>query len=115
VSHGLLCQEKVLSETGDRQRVVAAGTALPAGLKAGDEILTVGAQRVANRFDVERALWDRQPGEKVALQVRRAASELTLTLTLAPGDTQAALAPTRPVTERLPVASSTGVALSHQP
>jgi serine protease Do len=89
VSHGLACAEKVLGETGDRQRVVVADVAeetpaAAAGVQKGDEILAVAARPVANRFDVERALWEKHPGEKVALKVRRQGKELTVTLTLSP-------------------------------
>lgn len=89
VAHGLVCQEKVLGETGDRQRVVVAGVAAQtpaaaAGLRPGDELLAVAARPVANRFDVERALWEKRPGEQVSLKIRRQGQELQLTLTLAP-------------------------------
>jgi serine protease Do len=88
VNHGLCCREKVLGETGDRQRVVLSGIAeetpaASAGLKTGDEILAVGARPVSNAFDVERALWERHPGEKVRLKVCRNGTELTVELTLA--------------------------------
>jgi serine protease Do len=88
VAHGLSCREKVLGETGNRQRVVVAAVngespAAGAGVRLGDEILAVGARPVGNRFDVERALWEGRPGEKVSLTVRRQGEELTVRLTLA--------------------------------
>jgi serine protease Do len=87
VTHGMLCREKVLGETGDRQRVVVADVtqktpAASAGVHRGDEILAVGMRLVANSFDVERSLWERHPGEKVSLKVRRQGEEMTVTLTL---------------------------------
>jgi serine protease Do len=87
VNHGLSCREKVLGETGPRQRVVVAACAPAAcdALKQGDEILAVGTRAVANTFDLERALWDKTAGEKVPLTVVRNGKELTVQLTLLPG------------------------------
>jgi serine protease Do len=82
VNHGLTCRDKVLSETGDRQRVVVAS--FPGeGLKAGDEIRAIGARTVRNSFDVERALWDAKPGDTVKLKVQRQGKALEVELTLA--------------------------------
>jgi serine protease Do len=88
VTHGLKCQDKTLAETGPRQLVVVAAVdaqtpAASAGVKVGDEILCVAHWPVANRFDVERAMWDAKPGQQVVLKVRRQGRELNLTLTLA--------------------------------
>lgn len=84
VHHGLACTEKILGETGKRQRVVLAdfdsGTA---ALQNGDEILAVGGRPVANRFDVERSLWDGKPGDKIDLKVARQGQTVVVTLTLA--------------------------------
>ncbi len=86
VEHGLACKEKVLGETGDRQRVVVAEVKGQAkGLASGDEILAIGGMSVANAFDVERAMWDMKPGEKVNLKVVRQGKELNVTLTLTAG------------------------------
>lgn len=38
---------------------------------------------MSNRFDIERALWDRKPDDSVSVTVRRDGKERTLTLTLA--------------------------------
>jgi serine protease Do len=89
VSHGLCCKEKVLGETGDRQRVIVAEVArqtpaASAGVCQGDEILAVDHRAVANSFDVERALWEHHPGEAVELKVRRGSEELRVRLTLSP-------------------------------
>lgn len=87
VSHGLNCVEKVATEGTLRQQVVvqelANPTAAAAGLKRGDQILRVGERSVGNRFDVERALWDRKAGDRVQLTVSRQGKVLTLNLTLA--------------------------------
>jgi serine protease Do len=84
VRHGLALNEKVTSEVGERQKVVVASYATEAatGLQEGDEIVAVGGRRVANRFDVERALWDRKPGEKVSVRILRGSQEVTVDLTL---------------------------------
>jgi serine protease Do len=80
VRHGLKVQEKVLAETGPRQRVVVAAAA--AQLRQGDEILAVGNHEIASAFDIERALWNNRPGQKVALRVVRNGQEMTVELTL---------------------------------
>jgi serine protease Do len=85
VYHGLRCQEKVIAETGDRQRVVVSAAPQDGTVKNGDELRAVGGVRIANAFDIERALWGHRPGEQVAVQVVRQGHELTLTLTLAAG------------------------------
>ncbi|MBX9677630.1 MAG: trypsin-like peptidase domain-containing protein [Gemmataceae bacterium] len=84
VSHGLKVSEKILGETGDRQRVVVAETQ-GADLKSGDEILMVGSRQVGNSFDMERALWDKRAGETVELKVLRAGQIMTVGLTLERG------------------------------
>lgn len=83
VEHGLLCSEKTLAETGDRQRVVVSGFQGEGVLKQGDEILAVGTRNIVNAFDIERALWSSKPGEQVELKVVRQGKEMTVTLTLA--------------------------------
>lgn len=86
VSHGLACIEKVAADGPARQQVViqelAGSNALQSGLKRGDQIVRIGTQIVANRFDVERALWDCKGGEKVALTVAREGKMITVDLTL---------------------------------
>ncbi len=79
--HGLKIDEKVIAETGDRQRVIVKNAA-HAELKSGDEILAVGDLKIANAVDVERAMWHRQPGQQVPLRVFRQGREITVTLTL---------------------------------
>lgn len=83
VDHGLKLGQKILAPTGDnRQRVVVRQVAAEAAVQTGDEILAVGPRLVANGFDVERALWDKRPGEQVQFKVVRQGRELTVTLTL---------------------------------
>jgi serine protease Do len=89
VQHGLKCREVVAAEES-RQRVlvkevVESGPAAKAGLKAGDAILRVAGKAVANRWDLERALWDRRAGDHVELAVLRQGTEVKLDLTLQPG------------------------------
>jgi serine protease Do len=79
--HGLKVDEKVIAETGDRQRVVVKNAA-HAELKSGDEILAVGDLKIANTVDVERAMWHKKPGQQVPLRVNRQGREITVTLTL---------------------------------
>jgi S1-C subfamily serine protease len=75
VGHGLECNEKLCSSEGkERQRVVveaASGPAAEAGLRKGDVIVRLGRTTVKNRFDIERALWGYQAGEKIEAAVLR--------------------------------------------
>jgi serine protease Do len=87
VSHGLLCRENADEAGLQRQHVVVEGVAertpaAEAGLRRGDEILRVAERPVTNRFDVERALWDRRPGEQIRLTVLRQGKALQIPLTL---------------------------------
>jgi serine protease Do len=82
VHHGLACKDKVLGETGDRQRVLVSAP-LDETLRAGDEILAVAEHQVRSAFDVERSLWDARPGQTVHLKVRREGRVLLVALTLA--------------------------------
>jgi len=85
VNHGLECQEIIVAETGDRQRVVLAsfkGDVKGDQLKAGDTIRAVGARQVVNVFDVERSLWNAKPGDTVKLTVEREGESLVVELTL---------------------------------
>jgi serine protease Do len=89
VQHGLHCREALVAE-GSRQRVlvkevVESGPAAKAGLKAGDAILRVAGKAVANRWDLERALWDHRAGDRVELAVLRQGTEVKLGLTLQKG------------------------------
>ncbi len=89
VAHGLECEDKVIGETGERQRVVVAGAAdgaAAADVKPGDHILAVGDRQVRNRFDLERALWDKKPGQHVELKVVRGGQQLSVILTLRAAD-----------------------------
>jgi serine protease Do len=105
VQHGMACIERISAEGPTRQRVVigALGANAPAqlaGLRPGDEVRRVGDREVANRFDVERSLWDKLPGERVNLEATRNGAVISLSLQLAPtsrGD-QAGLAKQRPAT-----------------
>jgi serine protease Do len=87
--HGLTCAERVLPEGPTRQRVVVTAMAqetpaAAAGLQVGDEIRQVAGRPVANRFDLERALWDCRPGAPVTLALWRGGKEVTLPLTPRP-------------------------------
>jgi serine protease Do len=85
VSHGLQVQERATAQAGSPQRVVVAGlseASAAAGIKKGDAIRGVGQQTISNSFDLERALWDAKPGERIPIRVVRQGQELSLTLTL---------------------------------
>lgn len=89
IDHGTNVEEKIVAETGDRQRVVVKAAA-HAELKAGDEIKAIGDVKVVNAFDFERSLWNTKPGEKVAVKVVRGGREVNVTLTMANGVGQVA-------------------------
>jgi serine protease Do len=88
VDHGLSCKEDVVPEQRtDRQKVVVAAVeaqspAAAAGLKARDVILQVGNRPVANRFDLERALWNCKDGDKVEARILRDGKVTTVALKL---------------------------------
>ncbi len=87
VNHGLSCHEAVEGENGPRQHVVVEtvaeqSPAQSAGLRHGDAILQVAGRGIGNRFDLERALWDRKAGENVNLTLVRQGKELTVNLRL---------------------------------
>jgi serine protease Do len=89
INHGLICSESIAPEGRQRQRVVIDAVtkqtpAAVAGLQRGDQILRVAEQPVTNRFDVERALWDRKPGEQITLILIREGKELAVGLKLTP-------------------------------
>jgi serine protease Do len=107
VQHGLACKEHVEAEGESRQRVVVEEAAV--GLKRGDEIVRVGQRAVANRFDVERALWDYKPDDTVQVLVRRGGKEKAVALTLAKGESREAVA-TAPAQSREPGARTTQAA-----
>ncbi|MBI3822096.1 MAG: trypsin-like peptidase domain-containing protein [Planctomycetes bacterium] len=77
VKLGVKVEEKVIDE---RQRVIVK--AATAELKSGDEIRLVGDRKIANVFDLQRALWHKQPGQQVELKVNRQGSEVVVRLTL---------------------------------
>ena len=92
VTHGLICHEVVRDEDGDDRvqvvvdEVAAKSPAAAAGLKKGDVLVKVADRKVANRFDVERALWDCKCGDKVELALSRGGKATTVTLALSRGD-----------------------------
>jgi serine protease Do len=88
VGHGLRCQEVVQPEGEARQQVVVAAVtanspAESAGLQQGDVLVKVGERDVANRFDVERALWSYKPGDQVEAAIVRNGSRARVALRLA--------------------------------
>jgi len=87
VYHGLRCKEMVEEEGKTRQHLVVAEInnetpAAGAGLQRGDTLIRVGDQPVANRFDLERALWESKPGKKVEVAIVRQGQQKTVALHL---------------------------------
>lgn len=88
VRHGLYCRERVV-EGPARQKVIVdevdrATPASYAGLREGDEIITVGTRSVWNRFDVERSFW-RVQNDTVPVTINRRGFKLTLELKVRSG------------------------------
>ncbi|MBI2807655.1 MAG: trypsin-like peptidase domain-containing protein [Planctomycetes bacterium] len=81
VQHGLKVEETIIAQVGDRSQVVVSNKGHKA-LKAGDIILAVESRKVANQFDLERALLAREPGQQVKLNVVRQGQETIVMLTL---------------------------------
>jgi serine protease Do len=90
VLHGLSCKEEVQGERRQLHVVVAEvdpqAAAAGAEVRSGDVLLAVGRVPVVNCFDLERALWDARPGERVPVRVLRGGRELSVTLPLAGED-----------------------------
>jgi len=116
VSHGLNVHEKVVGETGERQRVVVAECSAKAcdKLLAGDEVKTIGDRSIVNAFDVERALWDKKPGQTVALRIVRQGQELTVQLTLLPGQGAGQVTAIQGSNSR-PTGAASGVPVGNRP
>ena len=88
LDHGLTCRERVQDSAAARQQVVIEGVAAnspaeAAGLRRGDFLLKLGDRSVANRFDVERALWNCKPGERIEASILRDGVPARVSLKLA--------------------------------
>ncbi len=117
VNHSLNLKEKVVAETGDRQRVLVAeySPRACAKLQPGDEVRAVADRAIVNAFDVERALWDKKPGQSVNLKIVRNGQELTLQLTLLPGDGAGQLASADGGSSSLPSSIASSVPVGNRP
>jgi S1-C subfamily serine protease len=110
VHHGITCREVVGREGQPRQRVVIErieekSPAAKAGLKKGDIILALGRKGVFNRFDVERAFWNYQAGDRVEATVLRNGKETQVALALTRGKEAVPLV-SRPASEKPKTSSS---------
>jgi serine protease Do len=83
VSHGIDCEKKVIAEVGGDRQIVIVKHASHGELKHGDQIVTMAGQKVANEFEIERALWHSKPGEKVEVNVLRDNHKVCVMVTLA--------------------------------
>jgi serine protease Do len=101
LNHGLACHEQVAAAVGTiRQKVVvdtvaASSPGATAGVQAGDVIVVVNDQNVTNRFDLERALWNLKPGQKIEAAILREGKKTTVTLNRAEPARVTAVAGTR--------------------
>jgi putative serine protease PepD len=64
------------------REATAGGTAARAGVRADDVIVTVGGERIGGPDDVATAIQDHEPGESVAVEVRRDGELRTLDVEL---------------------------------
>jgi len=97
VEPGVKVEETVIAEVGDRQRVVVKN-AVHAELKSGDEIRTLGALKVSSSFDIERAMWAKEPGQKIECTLVRQGQAMTVTLTLGANEVAGQVAAATPAT-----------------
>lgn len=51
-------------------------------LRKGDRILKIDERLITNAFDLERAFWDKKPGEQAVVTITRDGKEVKVTLTL---------------------------------
>jgi putative serine protease PepD len=63
-------------------RVVAGGPAADAGLRPGDRIVAIAGKTITQSADVAGAVIAKQPGDQIAVKVRRGGSDKTLSATL---------------------------------
>jgi serine protease Do len=88
-THGLVTQAGVDIEAPVRvSKIIPDSPAAKLGILPGDEILSVGAMRTVRPLDVERALLDRQVGQPVQVEVRRAGQTMMMDLALAESATR---------------------------
>jgi serine protease Do len=86
---GLVCRDRLdkapdgLTRSVVVERIEANSPAAAAGLKRGDVLVQVADVPVACSFDLERALLDRKPSDRVPVKVRREAGEQRLEVALA--------------------------------
>lgn len=97
VRHGIGIRNEVRTEgvEGVRRAAwvdVVEGAAAKCGIQRGDEILAVGNFPVASSLDLERALLDRAPGDKLEVRLRRDGLEQKKEITLDPGRPEPSLA-----------------------
>ena len=84
IAHGVVGRTKLTDRKPDYivDNVKDASPAAKAGLKPGDAISKLGDVKVERALDFERALLDRNNGDKVQLQVNRAGETLLMEMTL---------------------------------
>jgi serine protease Do len=86
VRPGFTCHEIPDADGAWRQHVVVDLVQEPAGqvLQPGDVILQLAGKWITNRFDVQRALWDRKAGEQIRIRLRRHDQQVEVSLKLSP-------------------------------
>jgi serine protease Do len=78
ITHGMTCTNKERDSAQPGVVVASVAKQSPAaeaGIQRGDVVVRMAGQAVANRLDVERAFWDRKPGERVSVTVVREEQE----------------------------------------
>lgn len=90
------------------ENVDSNSPASKAGLDLGDVILSVGDMPITCSYDVERALFDRKTGDKVALALRRQEKKGTVHVVMSSTELLAALARKGSTSKSTPLADADG-------
>jgi len=115
-SHGLVTQTDDFADGPLKvTRVESNSPAEKLGIRAGDEIVRIGAQPVTKPLDVERAFLDRAAGDPLTVELRRGSQTMTLDLALVDAPTKKLPQPAALVGDNARLWEMFGLNLSEEP